>query len=232
MMQPLVFLAETSDLFLKPGEGIFPPPRQLAREPLLASEECPTSAPMARIITFLTLMMTVAVLLACSAPQNLQFSSQLDDLFVRLRTTASAAEAHDIELAILHVWAQSGQPEVDALMYHGVEMARTGELDGAMKIFDRVVDIDPDFAEAYNQRALVHAMRDEYSEAIEDIRRVLALEPRHFGALAGLGRILLLYDCDEAALVAFEAALAVNPYLDQVREQAGRLRNKLAGIPI
>lgn len=187
---------------------------------------------MRRIMTSLILTMALLLLLACSAPRAIQSNAQLDDLFVRLRTTASAAEAHNIELTILHAWANSGRPDVDELMLHGMQMARSGDLDEALELLDRVVTIAPNFAEGYNQRALVHAMRDEYADAVIDIRRVLALEPRHFGALAGLGRILVLYDCDQAALVVFEAALAVNPYLDAVREEAVRLREKLAGIPV
>jgi hypothetical protein len=75
-------------------------------------------------------------------------------------------------------------------------------------------------------------MRAEFPEAVEDIYRVLAIEPRHFGALAGLGRILLHYDREEEALLAFDAALAVNPHLGAVRQEADRLRDKLLGVPI
>ncbi len=180
---------------------------------------------------FATLVM-VALLLACSAPRSIESRSDLDGLFVRLRTTPNADEARRIELAILHAWASSGQADVDALMLRGAEMAHTGDLDGALETFDRIVELAPGFAEGYNERALIHAMRDEYADAVTDIERVLAIEPRHFGALAGLGRILVLYDQDEAALRAFEAALAINPHLQDVRVEAERLRDKLAGQPI
>lgn len=179
------------------------------------------------------MMLTLALLLACSAPRSMAPSTgQLDDLFVRLRSTASDAEAHNIELTILHVWAVSGRPEVDALMLRGLEMAHTGDLDGALVTFDRVVRVVPGFAEAYNQRAQVHVMRDEYAEAILDIQQVLALEPRHFGALSGLGRILMMYGEDQAALRCFDAALAINPHLDSVHNLADSLREQLAGMPI
>lgn len=187
---------------------------------------------MRRMLAPVTLMMILALLLACSSPHAVESKADLDNLFVKLRTTASADEAHSIELAIMHVWAHSGRPEVDAMMARGMEMVHTGDLDGALQAFDAVVRQAPTFAEGYNQRALVHAMRDEYLEAVEDIQRVLTIEPRHFGALAGLGRILLLYDRDEAALHAFEAALAINPHLDAVREQVDHLQEKLAGVPI
>ncbi len=187
---------------------------------------------MRQILAPLSLLMCLALLLACSAPRGGQPHSELDDLFMRLRATASVDEAHHIELAIMHEWANSGKPEVDVLMLHGIEMAHTGELDGALQILDRVVQLAPAFAEGYNQRALIHAMRDEYGEALDDIQRVLVIEPRHFSALAGLGHILLLYDRDEAALHAFEAALAINPYLDAVRDEVMRLRDRLSGQPV
>ena len=72
----------------------------------------------------------------------------------------------------------------------------------------------------------------DQERGVFNFRKVLMIEPRHFSALAGLGRILLLYDKDEAALHAFEAALAINPYLDSVRDQVDRLRDRLSGQPI
>jgi tetratricopeptide (TPR) repeat protein len=180
----------------------------------------------------LSVLMCLAVLLACSTPRVTQSKSELDDLFARLRTTASAEEAHHLEIAIMHVWAKSGQPEVDSMMLAGVQLAHMGDLDAAIAVLDQVVKAAPTFAEGYDQRARVHIMRDEYGEAIGDLHRVLAIEPRHYSALASMGRILLLYDKEEAALHAFEAALAINPYLEAVKEQATRLRGKLSGEPV
>ncbi len=187
---------------------------------------------MRRILAPVATSLILALLVGCTASRSVTSRADLDGLFVRLRTTANADEARRIELAILHAWTSSGRADVDALMLRGAEMAHTGDLDGALETYNRIVELAPNFAEAYDQRALIHAMRDEYGKAVTDIERVLVIEPRHFGALAGLGRILMLYGQDKAALRAFEAALAINPHLDDVRDEADRLRATLAGQPI
>ena len=75
-------------------------------------------------------------------------------------------------------------------------------------------------------------LRDEYPEALVDIKNVLTLEPRHFEALAGLGRIMLALDDKPNALTAFRAALAVNPHLTEIRDEVDSLEDELAGMPI
>jgi tetratricopeptide (TPR) repeat protein len=182
---------------------------------------------------FLITGLILASLLGCATPAGEEASSdQLDSLFSRLRTTDNADEAHHIEMAILRVWVHSGKSDVDALLLRGLEMVNAGEVDGALRVFDRIIRLAPNFAEAYNQRAQIHVLREEYPEAIADIEHVLALEPRHFGALTGLGHIFELFGRDRMALQCFDEALAINPYLDDVREQADILRQKLRGTPI
>jgi len=174
----------------------------------------------------------LASLVGCATPAGDASSTQLDALFSRLRTTDNPDEARHIEMAILRVWVHSGQADIDALMLHGLELVNDGELDGAMPVFDHIIALAPGFAEAYDQRAQLHLLREEYPEAVADIQHVLALEPRHFGALAGLGHILELYGQDEMALRYYNQALAINPHLDAVREQADSLRQKLRGVSI
>lgn len=159
-------------------------------------------------------------------------SASLDALFVRLQTTQDDDEAHLIEVTIRHVWAQSGRQAVDTLMRQAADAVHAGHTDDALAALDQVVTAAPDFVEGWNLRATVHYLRDEYGEALVDLERVLALEPRHFGALAGLGRIMLELEDKKAALRAFDAALAINPHLADIRKQSNDLREQLAGIPI
>lgn len=159
-------------------------------------------------------------------------SASLDLLFNRLQTTQDDEEAHLIEVTIRHVWAQSGRQSVDTLMKQAADSAQAGHTDRALEALDQVVSVAPDFVEGWNLRATVHYLRDEYGEAVADIQHVLRLEPRHFGALVGLGRILLEVDDKKGALKAFDAALALNPHLADIRKDANELREQLAGIPI
>ena len=159
-------------------------------------------------------------------------SASLDLLFQRLQTTKDDEEAHLIEVTIRHVWAQSGRQAVDTLMKQAANAVHADRTDEALEALDQVVAVAPDYVEGWNLRATVHYLRDEYGEAVVDIKHVLALEPRHFGALVGLGRILLELEDRKGALKAFDAALALNPHLADIRKQSNELREQLAGVPI
>jgi tetratricopeptide (TPR) repeat protein len=188
---------------------------------------------MRRLLTLLAMIVTLGGSVSCAShPGGYPRSAGLDDLFHRLRTAQNPQEAQMIEVAIRHVWANSGSPSVNAMIVQAAEAAHAGRYDEALSTLDRVVQIAPNFAEGWNLRATVHYLEDDYGEAIVDIERVLAIEPRHFGALAGLGRIMLEMEDKKAALWAFDHALSINPYLDDVREEAAGLREELAGLPI
>src|SRR6516225_621717 len=95
-----------------------------------------------------------------------------------------------------------------------------------------IVTIEPDYVEAWNRRATLYYLKHEYSRAIADIREVLAREPRHFGALAGLGLILQDIGDDKHALEAYQAALAIDPHLRDLTDTVKTLREKIEGRDI
>jgi Tfp pilus assembly protein PilF len=189
---------------------------------------------MNRLLLSFALVLLLGASMSCSTDpvRTGNRNASLDALFNRLQTTRSAEEAQIIEVTIRHVWAQSGRDNVNTMMAHAVERVHAGDYSAARIMLDRIVQQAPEYAEGWNLRATVHYMEDEYGEALGDIERVLALEPRHFGALAGLGRIFLELEDKKAALKAFQAALAVNPHLSDVREEMVDIQEELAGIPI
>ena len=132
---------------------------------------------------------------------------------------------------IWKLWQQSGSPELDAAMQHAVlVMGQVPAL--AMPILDDIVARAPNWAEGWNKRATVLYLMGEYDRSLADIDRVLALEPRHFGALAGMGLIRIEKGETREALAAFRRALAVNPFL---RERFGiipALEKELGEKPI
>ena len=81
-----------------------------------------------------------------------------------------------------------------------------------------MVKLRPDYVEGWNRRATLYYLQNDYAHSLEDIEQVLVREPRHFGALAGLGMIMQDLGDEKRALDAFRKALAVNPYLDKVPE--------------
>jgi tetratricopeptide (TPR) repeat protein len=163
-----------------------------------------------------------------TAPARAQ---QIDDLFDRLKTVKTQEDGDEIVAQIWKLWQQSGSPELDAAMQHAVlVMGQVPAL--AMPILDDIVARAPDWAEGWNKRATVHYLMGEYDRSLADIDRVLALEPRHFGALAGMGLIRIEKGETREALAAFRRALAVNPFL---RERFGiipALEKELGEKPI
>ncbi len=153
-------------------------------------------------------------------------AEQLDTLFARLKSTKDDAAARQAEGAIIALWLQSGSDTVDLLMSWGVEAIAKKDYPKALDILDRVVTLKPDYAEGWNKRATVYFLTDKYGQSIADIEHVLVLEPRHFGALVGLGSIFRVLGEDKRAMAAYEQALALDPYLDNARKVLGEMEKK------
>lgn len=156
----------------------------------------------------------------------------VDALFERLRATASADEAEALQLAILDAFQDSGREDVDILVAAGLAAVQDGQPVAALALFDEVVERAPRFAEGWNLRGLAHFLNEDYGKALDDLRRALVFEPRHFGALVGLGRTLEELGHRDLALEALRAALTLNPHLEEARAYADGLEAQLAGVPI
>jgi tetratricopeptide (TPR) repeat protein len=109
------------------------------------------------------------------------------------------------------LWGRSGDAEVDRLMARGSEAMQAGRHAEAVAVFTRIIEARPEFAEGWNKRATVYYLAGEYRKSIADCDEVLKRNPRHFGALSGLGQIYLQLERYEDALAWFRRALEVNP---------------------
>ena len=162
-----------------------------------------------------------------------QTDPALDRLFTDLARTGSHAEASQLTSEIWSRWiASDGDADADRLMQSGMALMNRGMLDGAEQVFSQLIDDHPDFAEAWNKRATVRFLLGNDTGSRRDIARVIDLEPRHFGALSGLGMINMRDGDLQGALQAFEAALRVNPHLDQAVDVTKQLRQQLRGQPL
>ena len=163
---------------------------------------------------------------AC-ADQN---DPQLDDLFIALQAGPSETQAANIELEI---WTRWGKHPYDPLanrqMKKGIELMNSGHLDDAEDVFSHIINSHPDFAEAWNKRATVRFFRGNDTGSASDILQVIKLEPRHFGALSGLGMIRVRSGDLEGAIKAYKAAQRMNPYLPQIEAIIDQLGKKLKG---
>jgi tetratricopeptide (TPR) repeat protein len=159
-------------------------------------------------------------------------TQNLDRLFEALKIAPDDESAKYIENRIWAIWMASGSDTANLLMGR-VKTAIDGkDVDLAIKLLNAVIEIKPDFLEAWNRRATLYYMKKDFSRAIEDIREVLAREPRHFGALAGLGIILQEFGDDKRALDAFRRALAVHPHLERIPDLVKKLSDKIDGREI
>ena len=156
----------------------------------------------------------------------------LDELFARLAAQGEARGGKIVEAEILKRFNRSGSDTADLLMGWAAQSIEEKKYPQALDILDQIVVLKPDFAEAWNKRATVHFLRDDYASSLADIRETLALEPRHFGALSGLGVILQETGKEEQALGVYRKALGIDPLLDKVRESVERLERDVSGNSI
>ena len=153
----------------------------------------------------------------------------LDTLFSALKIAPDDASAKAIEDRIWAVWVSSGSDTCNLLMSRVKAATENKDYDLAIKLLDSVIALKPGYVEAWNRRATVYYLKQDYGHAIADIAEVLAKEPRHFGALSGLGLMLQDIGDDKHALEAFRKALAIDPHLDNLPETVKTLSEKVEG---
>ena len=153
----------------------------------------------------------------------------LDNLFFQLKRERNEQAAARIADAIRAEWQRSGSATVDFLMQRAVNAMKGGKYDAALDFLDEVTVLAPGFAEGWNRRATVHYLRQDYARSMIDVERTLRLEPRHFGALAGMAAIFKTHGNKQAALDAFERVLDVYPMLRSAQKEVVDLADALAG---
>ena len=156
----------------------------------------------------------------------------LDFLFGALKAAPDEASARHVEARIWAQWMQTPSDTAALLMTRAKAAMDAKNIDIALKLLDSVVKLRPDYVEAWNRRATLYYLKSDYRHSLEDIQQVLIREPRHFGALAGLGMIMQDIGDDKRALDAFRKALAVNPHLEKVPELVKSLTEKVEGRDI
>jgi tetratricopeptide (TPR) repeat protein len=156
----------------------------------------------------------------------------LDTLFDALKIAPDETSAKAIEDRIWSVWLVSGSDTCNLLMSRVKTATEEKDYDLAIKLLDAIIEIKPDYVEAWNRRATVYYMKDDYGHALADLREVLAREPRHFGALSGLGLILQEIGDDKDALEAYRKALAIDPHLEHIPDTVKTLTEKVEGRDI
>jgi tetratricopeptide (TPR) repeat protein len=159
-------------------------------------------------------------------------SRGLDFLFGALKVAPDEASAKHVEARIWALWMQTPSDTAALLMMRAKAAMDAQQMEVALKLLDAVVKLRPDYVEGWNRRATLYYLQNDYTRSLQDIEQVLVREPRHFGALAGLGMIMQDLGDEKRALDAFRKALAVNPHLDKVPELVKTLTEKVEGRDI
>jgi tetratricopeptide (TPR) repeat protein len=156
----------------------------------------------------------------------------LDFLFGALKAAPDDTSAKHVEARIWALWLHTPSDTAALLMLRAKTAMDAQQMDVAQKLLDSIVKLRPDYVEAWNRRATLYYLRNDYIHSLQDIEQVLVREPRHFGALAGLGMIMQELGDDRRALDAFRKALAINPHLEKVPEMIKTLSEKVEGRDI
>src|ERR1700710_103133 len=156
----------------------------------------------------------------------------LDFLFGALKAAPDDASARHVEARIWALWTQTPSDTTALLMFRANAAMEAKKMDVALKLLDAVVKLKPDYVEGWNRRATLYYLQNDYTRSLEDIQQVLVREPRHFGALTGLGMIMQELGDDKRALDAFRKALAVDPRLDKIPDLVKTLTEKVEGRDI
>lgn len=185
------------------------------------------------IATALTLMASVATGATTGEVHRASGEMQvrLDGLFAQLKSARTDEEARLVEARIWQAWFHTDNGDVAQVMSRVHFAMRAGMLELALGELDKVVALDPDYAEGWNRRATVLFLLKRDRDSVRDIQRVLALEPRHFGALSGLGLIHMRAGNWTSALKSFRRAVGINPFLKE-RALIEALSKKVDGEPL
>jgi len=183
------------------------------------------------IVSKIIIFLATAVLLLAYAPANAdQTDPKLDKLFAALQTSLSNANAASLEREIWAIWTRYPDDQaINHQMDRAIKMINAGQLGDAEAMFSAIISRKPAFAEAWNKRATVRFFRGDDAGSANDILQVIKLEPRHFGALSGLGMIKVREGDLQGALQAYRAAQRINPFLPNIEVIIDKLGQRLNG---
>jgi tetratricopeptide (TPR) repeat protein len=151
----------------------------------------------------------------------------LNELFAQLRMALAPAEVEALQNGIWQVWLCSGDVALDKRLESGMRAMQATDYTLAIKEFTEIIELNPDFTEAWNKRATAYYLRGEYRASLNDIAETLRREPRHFGALWGKAGIMRQLGEYRRALLVLERLAAICPSLPGLHEQQLSLREQL-----
>ena len=170
-----------------------------------------------------TLIVFLLFAFSIKADQN---DARLENLFDILSKTESDIQINEVTSSIWDIWYETNDPSIEADFYRGLESMRTGDLIMAVAFFTRVINKNPNFAEGWNKRATVYYMLGKFDASMMDIHETLKLEPRHFGAMDGMGLIFIHLEQFDKAIDIYDQMLKIFPNNSFTKQKKEMLLNR------
>ena len=157
-----------------------------------------------------------------------QFDSRLVNLFDELYFSEDAKKINSITKEIWDIWNETNDIKIEEEFYRGMESMRTRDLEESIIYFSRVIKKKPNFAEGWNKRATVYFMIGEFDKSMFDINQTLKLEPRHFGALDGMGLIFMHLKQYGEAIKIYDLMLKIFPHNKNILDKKKLMKEYLS----
>jgi len=186
---------------------------------------------MDRRMRFLNSIVAAIVAIVMNSMPSAAQSPTLDELYAELADPVLESW-EQVEQKIWSEWSKSGSPAMDLLLDRGRKAMEEGDWTAAIEHLTALTDHAPDFAEGWNARATAYYQAGKYGPSLSDIRKTLALNPRHFGAISGLALILEELGFPKDALKAYREVLAIHPHRPNLKETIERLEKEVGGTAL
>lgn len=182
------------------------------------------------IFKFTLTALSLAVMI--SIPSGVWAETRAEQLLRELGEAETETSAARLEQQIITEWSKSGSATIDLLLRRGRNALEVQDHGAAVQHFRALTDHAPDFAEGWHGLALAYYQAERFGPAMDALERTLALNPRHFGALRGVGALLEQTDRPVLAYQAYEKALAIRPLDGDVIEAMKRLETRARGVTL
>ena len=179
-------------------------------------------------VIFKILIVSISLLFASKIALADQNDPRLNNLFKKLNETENQDEIRDLISDIWNIWYEVDDPKVIEYFEKGIQAMNLRNYPLAIRFFNNLIEEDPNFAEGWNKRATVHFMMGNFDQSMQDIIKTLELEPRHFGALDGMGLIFIHQGQFQQAIDVYDKMLEIFPFSVKTIDKKERIQSFLS----
>ena len=176
-------------------------------------------------VIFKILIISISLLFASKIALADQNDPRLNNLFKKLNETENQDEIRDLISDIWNIWYEVDDPKVIEYFEKGIQAMNLRNYPLAIRFFNNLIEEDPNFAEGWNKRATVHFMMGNFDQSMQDIIKTLELEPRHFGALDGMGLIFIHQGQFQQAIDVYDKMLEIFPFSVKTMDKKERIQS-------